>query len=212
MKTINARTTAWAGSIRRPSAISLAIPLLITFQAARGDEPAAKASADNAAPLVLVVDPAAEPVPAFEYRLLPSAEQLRPGNAAPIYLRLLYEKGAKWVERIGEEPDRYLEMPLDQMPMDKVRDMLETFSAHYGRAVRGGGAARIAIGNMCSKTAIRWESCFRTRNTCGLMPGCWPSKRGSRCVLASCTRPCTRCAMAWHWVNMPRGGHFWSTA
>ena len=38
-------------------------------------------------PKVLVLSPAAAPVPALKYRLLPSSADLIPGDAAPIYLR-----------------------------------------------------------------------------------------------------------------------------
>jgi hypothetical protein len=75
----------------------------------------------------LVVDPAAEPVPALRYRLLPPSESLQPGNAAPIYLRLEHERGQEWRKRLAEEPSEYLDMPFEEMPLDRVGKLLEYF-------------------------------------------------------------------------------------
>ena len=50
-------------------------------------QPAGKAQ-EPLNPTPLVVSPAAEPVPALKYRLLPSFADLNPGDAAPIYLRI----------------------------------------------------------------------------------------------------------------------------
>ena len=56
-------------------------------------------------PASLVVSPAAEPVPALKYRLLPSYADLNPGDAAPIYLRI----------RLCPAPDRALESAQREM-------------------------------------------------------------------------------------------------
>ncbi len=75
----------------------------------------------------LIVDPAAEPVPALRYRLLPPAESVQPGNAVPIYLRLEHERGQEWRKRLTEEPSDYLHMPFEEMPMEKVGKLLEFY-------------------------------------------------------------------------------------
>ena len=58
----------------------LAVPGQATAQPAKSGEPPK--------PKVVVVSPAAEPVPALKYRLVPSSADLIPGDAAPIYLRI----------------------------------------------------------------------------------------------------------------------------
>lgn len=102
----------------------LAVLTLIAGQSTFAADPVAKTDDFGRE---LVVDPAAEPVPALRYRLLPPSESLQPGNAAPIYLRLEHERGQEWRKRLTEEPSEFLEMAFDEMPLEKVGKLLEYF-------------------------------------------------------------------------------------
>lgn len=86
----------------------------------------------------LVVDPAAEPVPALRYHLLPPSESIQPGNAAPIYLRLEHERGQEWRKRIAEEPSEFLDMPLADMPLDRVGKLLQFFEDELDQLAAAG--------------------------------------------------------------------------
>ncbi len=91
---------------------------------ARADE----APTEPVKPVELSIGPAAEPIPALRYRFHLPAEMRQQGNAAPIYLRIVHERGAQWHKRLNEIPDSFLEGPVAQMPLDEVRDYLDTFS------------------------------------------------------------------------------------
>jgi hypothetical protein len=82
----------------------LATPLSVLAQSAStappaktAEKPVAKPGVERK-PKVLVVSPARLPVPALKYRLIPSVADLRPGDAAPIYLRIRYFDGQKALE------------------------------------------------------------------------------------------------------------------
>jgi hypothetical protein len=68
-------------------------------------------------PTVLALHPAAEPVPALKFRLLPSLEDLAPGNAA-----LLYQRGhsAEWFYHrrmdVWDRIDEVIQQPLADLP------------------------------------------------------------------------------------------------
>jgi hypothetical protein len=83
----------------------------------------------------MTVTPAAESVPAFKHRLVPSVTEMRPGNAALYYLRASLVAGGfssrwkevedQWAEE-GKEDDAKLEWtspvrPLRDLPIEKVR-------------------------------------------------------------------------------------------
>ena len=94
------------------------------------DEPA-KPAAEKATPqpVELVVDPAPEPLPALKYQLLTPPDNTVAGNAAPIYLRIIHERGSEWLKRLGEEPSRLLDMPADEMPMDDALKLLNSYDS-----------------------------------------------------------------------------------
>jgi hypothetical protein len=75
-------------------------------------------------PRELALSPAAAPVPALKYRLLPSAADLNPGDAAPIYLRIHGKEDAPmqplW-QQIGEKVPKWLDLPLDEFPAAEAR-------------------------------------------------------------------------------------------
>jgi hypothetical protein len=84
-------------------------------------------------PKVIVVTPAAAPVPALKYRLLPSIADLNPGDAAPIYLRLRGFDGNKPLEeawnQIGEVSLKWKNVPLDQFPTEEARKFVDLWKA-----------------------------------------------------------------------------------
>ncbi len=69
----------------------------------------------------LTVSPAAAPVPALKYRLLPLHSELKEGNAIPIYLRLNHEQSDESRKYFSETPRAWNELPLDKMPLAEAR-------------------------------------------------------------------------------------------
>ncbi len=81
----------------------------------------------------LAVRPAAEPVPAMRYRLLPTFYEREPGNAATVLktaaLMLAQHDDREALQRIGD----WAKTPLDQLPLEAVRTALSQFESelHY---------------------------------------------------------------------------------
>ncbi|MBX3412299.1 MAG: hypothetical protein KF708_06235 [Pirellulales bacterium] len=75
-----------------------------------------------------VMDARREPVPAFQYRLLPPLTDLRPGNAAPLYLRPRHEKHDEWNKHLIEECQRLLTVPRGELKADEVDKLLESYA------------------------------------------------------------------------------------
>jgi hypothetical protein len=128
MSTIPNRSTelAWRSGGLRAASLAL-VMIAASGAAAAAEPPAAKADKPAETGVELLVDPAPEPIPAFKYHLLPPAEQLRPGNAAPIYLRVTYERNDESRRRLNKEPARFLEMPREELPLEEVGKFLNSF-------------------------------------------------------------------------------------
>jgi hypothetical protein len=78
-------------------------------------------------PKALTVDPTAAPVPALQYRLLPSSADLNPGDAAPIYLRIRYQTpDGPWSE-INPNYLKWRDLPLDRFPAAEVQSFVDQF-------------------------------------------------------------------------------------
>ena len=77
---------------------------------------------------MLEIDPAAVPVPALKYRLLPSSADLNPGDAAPIYLRVRYMTPDGLWNQITPNSTKWRDVPLDQFPTAEVRKFMEQWS------------------------------------------------------------------------------------
>lgn len=83
----------------------------------------------------MTVTPAKEAVPALRHRLMLREAELKPGNAATLYLRAFPEGGIEqtWKSvrtKFGEEEvDRWyaIETPLANLPLDKVREAMSNF-------------------------------------------------------------------------------------
>ncbi len=102
-------------------------------QAAGADEQAsAQAEVHN-----LKLHAAAEPMPAFRYRLIPPAYERQPGNAADLYkaaAALLVEQKAE--DALGKV-DQWGDMPLEDLPRQETKETFAQFSAVLGHVESG---------------------------------------------------------------------------
>lgn len=107
--------------------------LLIALAASPAAQPPPEAP-----PIVIAIRPAAEPVPALKYRLVPEHLQLLPGNAAIFYHRanlLLSQARASRANSVDESPKPGDEMaiskwslgPQSEIPKEEARKHLEPF-------------------------------------------------------------------------------------
>ncbi len=111
----------------------ISLAWVIAAAPAYGDSETNNSSAKESATaetgvLELVVDPAAEPVPAFRYHLLPPPEEQIVGNAVPIYSRIVHEQSDAWKQRLHDEVYRLNKLPLDELPLDESQKLLESFN------------------------------------------------------------------------------------
>src|SRR5262245_13784542 len=71
----------------------------------------------------LDVEAKAAPKPALRYQLLPEVRELKPGTALSLYLKCFMEQNAFYHSKEAEENrSKWLEMPLKDLPLEKVRD------------------------------------------------------------------------------------------
>jgi hypothetical protein len=109
--------------MRRWSVFILAAAFVPPLQAqdkASSEKPASPWGVDRA----LTVSPQSAPVPALQYRLLPSSSDLKEGNAAPIYLRLAHEQSDAARKYWTEAPKKWNELPADKIPLEEARKFL----------------------------------------------------------------------------------------
>jgi hypothetical protein len=116
----------------RPKMIALMLAVWIAV--AMPGQAFAQAEIKKAAPpppKILIVSPAAVPIPALKYRLLPSSADLNPGDAAPIYLRAHgYDDrplDEAW-NQIGEKSAQWQDLPLKDFPVVEVRSLVDLWS------------------------------------------------------------------------------------
>ncbi len=76
----------------------------------------------------LRVSPAALPSPLLKYRLLPLESELRPGDAAPMYLRINGEMTATAPD-LAKKPPEWLALPLDKFPKDEARKLVDALAS-----------------------------------------------------------------------------------
>lgn len=74
----------------------------------------------------LTLEPAAAPVPALKYQLLPEVRDLKPGNAALLYQRA---HAPEAINAFLRHPDYskftdWLDLPMDKLPVSKARSLL----------------------------------------------------------------------------------------
>jgi len=73
----------------------------------------------------LLLSPQAVKPPLLQYRLYPLASERKPGNAAPIYLRFAQERSDQAKKDLAEKCNRWLDMPLDDLPRKEIRQFLD---------------------------------------------------------------------------------------
>jgi len=81
--------------------------------------------------ITLTLKPAAEPIPALKYQLLPELRQQKAEDAGPLYKKVT-EVLKRSVERETRNRDflrmeKWREMPLDKLPRDSVREVLKRY-------------------------------------------------------------------------------------
>jgi hypothetical protein len=77
----------------------------------------------------MTVQPAAEPVPALKYHLLPPADERIRGDAMTLYY-LIVEQVSRQLndhKNIRDEIQRWLEAPLEDLPKEQVRALLKEY-------------------------------------------------------------------------------------
>jgi hypothetical protein len=120
--------------IRAPALMrSVALAILFTVDAPAWPQGVAEPS------VPILLRPAAEPVPALKYRLLPERHSLIPGNAAVFYHRAIEMLDqAEQRARRGTEPAKFaateeqaagawITGPLESIPLDQARPRLENY-------------------------------------------------------------------------------------
>lgn len=97
----------------------------------------------------MTVTPAGEPSPAFKYRLSLRPHELVPGNSVAHYMRAFPEGGIErtWKrvrDEFGEEADNWYgtDMPISQLPLDKVREAAMLFQGLIDNHLRPGTKCR----------------------------------------------------------------------
>src|SRR5258708_1859076 len=73
----------------------------------------------------LTISPQAELRPALHYRLLPTSFERKPGNAVPIYLRLVHQQSDANRRLWVDVPTKWNKLPLDRLPLDEARKFLD---------------------------------------------------------------------------------------
>jgi hypothetical protein len=119
---------------RRWSALAALTLLTGLFPALRAGAPEKKEAKPAEQWLVdraLTVTPAPAPVPALKYRLFPAATERKAGNAVPIYLRFAHERSDARKKLLHEKPEEWNKLPLDKLPLDKVKPFLDDYKYNF---------------------------------------------------------------------------------
>jgi hypothetical protein len=89
------------------------------------------ASSGTAEVIPLTLTPAAAPVPALKYQLLPELRQQKAEDAGPLYKKVTAALKRSPEREIRNRDylwmDKWREMPLDKLPRDSVRDVLQRY-------------------------------------------------------------------------------------
>jgi hypothetical protein len=112
----------------------IAIGVLGIAGSATRSASAAEETRDETPTVELTLSPAAEPVPALKYRLVPPLGERKKGNAALAYYRAVvrYEPFARVARKfVGQQLDKWLETPLDKLPQSEIAAQLQSFESIY---------------------------------------------------------------------------------
>jgi hypothetical protein len=134
-------------------------------------EKAAWPQDDSESAIPIILRPAAEPIPALKYRLLPERHSLVPGNAAIFYHRAIemLNQAAVW-ERRRTEPAKLAEIeeqasnawikgPLEAIPVDQARQWVDAYRT-----------ALIEVRLGAHRQSCDWEFDLRTEGSELLLP------------------------------------------
>src|SRR5947209_5893867 len=107
--------------LRRCSVVFLGL-VVLTAALLRANSPTDKPAAEKKWLLdrALTISPRAEPRPALKYRLLPTTFERKPGNAVPIYLRLVHEQRDETRRRWVQVPAEWNKQPLDRLSLPEA--------------------------------------------------------------------------------------------
>jgi hypothetical protein len=97
------------------------------LSAARGENAPKAAAEDEVRTVRLVLTPAAEPLAALKYRLLPDALDRKPGNAAVMYNKLGLMLADNGQSEAVEKVAKWIDVPLAELPREEVRATLDKF-------------------------------------------------------------------------------------
>jgi len=100
----------------------------VELSRAGGRAPAAEKAADKwLLDRSLTLTPRRTPAQALKYRLFPMSSDLKPGNAVPIYLRLVFEQNDAARRRWTEVPSAWNQLPLERVPLGEARTFLKGY-------------------------------------------------------------------------------------
>lgn len=134
--------------LRRWSVVVSVVATAWVFQPVGRGQPSGKSTAEKwFVDRSLTVTPQAAPAPAFKYRLFPSAGELRDGNAVPIYLRLNHEQTDQARKHWTETPQKWNELPLDQVPLAEAHKFLDGVRKRFLEQFDAGARRRTAEWN-----------------------------------------------------------------
>jgi len=148
-----------SGAVLFPTFVGMALAALNGVAAAAHPELMVVENAEDQQGLTvfkMTVSPAAEPTPAFNYRLIPEESEMRPGNAALHYSRAFAESNLSSVWKAiekeygfdeihgGDETEGWytVDRPLRDLPLDKVRQAASRFDTIVKQCVARGTVRR----------------------------------------------------------------------
>ncbi len=128
--------------LRRPLPAVFMIALFGATVPAPGQLTVVENQGDGPTIYRMVVSPAPAPEPAFRYRLFKHEDDCKDGNAVTYYYRAMLDSNRMRkaiLEKFGEQYDQWYnvqEVPLDQLPKDKVHKALALFDGTVMRSLR----------------------------------------------------------------------------
>ena len=132
--------------VRYPAHAAVLTLMFAVGQFAQADDepakakPPAKPEAVAVEVIRITIHPAAEPKPALKYHLLPTFLEQTPGNAVPLFLKVVatFETGlggltANPEKKFGNPPEMTA-TPLDKFPRDRRKNCSTRTGAYYRKS------------------------------------------------------------------------------